>query len=49
MEELYKINKNYFKKDKQKSIENTLIKLNELKSMDMNKRIFKEMLKKIDL
>ena len=49
MEELYKINKGYFKANKQKSIEDTLKRLNELKSMDMNKKIFKEMLKQLNI
>jgi hypothetical protein len=49
LEELYKINKNYFNKEKQQSIENSLITLYELKNMDMNKRLFKEILKKFNL
>ena len=49
MEELYKINKNFFIKEKQKKIEETLIRLNELKKMDMNKKIFKEMLKQMNI
>jgi hypothetical protein len=49
MEELYKINKNHFKPTKQKSIEDTLKRLNELKSMDMNKKIFKEMSKQLNI
>jgi hypothetical protein len=49
MEELYKINKNHFIKDKQKKIEETLLRLNELKKMDMNKKIFKEMLKQMNI
>jgi hypothetical protein len=49
MEELYKINKSYFKTTKQKSIEDTLRRLNELKSMDMNTKIFKEILKQLNI
>ena len=49
MEELYKINKGHFKKEKQKDIESTLERLNELKSMTMSKRILKEMIKKLNI
>ena len=49
MEELYKINKGHFKKEKQKDIESTLERLNELKNMTMSKRILKEMIKKLNI
>jgi len=49
MEELYKINKGHFKKEKQKDIESTLQRLNELKNMTMSRRILKEMIKKLNI
>ena len=49
MEELYKLYKSHFKPEKQKNIEETLKTLNELKSMDMNKKIYKEMLKQLNI
>ena len=49
IEELYKLYKSYFTIEKQNNIETTLIKINELKNMDMNKRIYKEMLKQLNI
>jgi len=49
IEELYKLYKSYFTIEKQNNIEETLIKINELKNMDMNKRIYKEMLKQLNI
>jgi hypothetical protein len=49
MEELYKINKGHFKPEKQLHIEQTLQQLNELKSMDMSKRILKEMIRRLNI
>jgi hypothetical protein len=49
MEELYKINKIHFKPERQKHIEETLISLNDLKNMDMSKKILKEMIKKLNI
>lgn len=49
MEELYKVNKNNFKPAKRKCIEETLNRLNELRKMDMSKKILKEMIKRLNI
>ncbi len=45
MKELYGINKEHFNKNKQQQIEDTLQRLVELQNMDMNTKIYKEMIK----
>lgn len=49
MEELYKLNKKKFNETKQKEVEETLTSLKEIKNMDMNERLFREILRKLDL
>jgi hypothetical protein len=49
MKELYEVNKSHFKKDKQEQIEDTLKRLTELQHVDMNTKIYKEMIKKLNM
>lgn len=49
MKELYEVNKSPFKKEKQEQIEDTLKRLGELKDTDMNTKIYKEMIKKLNM
>lgn len=49
MKELYEVNKSHFKKEKQEQIEDTLKRLGELKDTDMNTKIYKEMIKKLNM
>ena len=49
MKELYKINKTHFNKMKQEEIESIIERLCELQTMNMNHRIYKEMIKKLNM
>jgi len=49
MKELYKINKTHFNKTKQEEIESIIERLCELQTMNMNHRIYKEMIKKLNM